>query len=39
MGIQNFPSSLQAIIQQGFLEREFEYALTSRIGYRAIADR
>ncbi len=39
MGIQNFPTSLQAIIQQGFLEREFEYALTSRIGYRAIADR
>ena len=39
MGIQNFPASLQAIIQQGFLEREFEHALTSRLGYRAIADR
>ena len=39
MGIQNFPLSLQPIIQQGFLEREFEHALTSRLGYRAIADR
>jgi hypothetical protein len=39
MGIQNFPASLQPIIQQGFLEREFEQALTSRLGYRAVADR
>jgi hypothetical protein len=39
MGIQNFPVSLQAIIQQGFLEREFEHALQSRLGYRACADR
>ena len=39
MGIQNFPLSLQPIIQQGFLEREFEHALSSRLGYRAIADR
>lgn len=39
MGIQNFPLSLQPIIQQGFLEREFESALSSRLGYRAIADR
>lgn len=39
MGIQNFPVSLQAIIQQGFLEREFEFALQSRLGYRACADR
>jgi hypothetical protein len=39
MGIQNFPLALQPIIQQGFLEREFENALTSRLGYRAIADR
>ena len=39
MGIQNFPASLQPIIQQGFLEREFETALTSRLGYRLIADR
>jgi len=39
MGIQNFPTALQPIIQQGFLEREFEQALTSRLAYRACADR
>jgi hypothetical protein len=39
MGIQNFPTSLQPIIQQGFLEREFQQALRSRLGYRACADR
>jgi hypothetical protein len=39
MGIQNFPTALQPIIQQGFLEREFEQALVSRLGYRACADR
>ena len=39
MGIQNFPAALQPIIQQGFLEREFQAALTSRLGYRMVADR
>ncbi len=39
MGISNFPAILQPIIQQGYLEREFQNALTSRLGYRAIADR
>lgn len=39
MGITNFPVALQPIIQQGFLEREFEMALSSRLGYRACADR
>jgi len=39
MGIQNFPAALQPIIQQGFLEREFHQAITSRLGYRQIADR
>lgn len=39
MGIQNFPAALQPIIQQGYLDREFENALTSRLGYRAVADR
>ncbi|HET6183228.1 MAG TPA: DUF4043 domain-containing protein [Acetobacteraceae bacterium] len=39
MPISNFPAALQPIIQQGFLEREFQQALRSRIGYRAIADR
>jgi hypothetical protein len=33
------PAALQPIIQQGFLEREFQQALTSRLGYRACADR
>jgi len=39
MGIQNFPAALQPIIQQGFLDREFDQALRSRLGYRACADR
>ena len=39
MAIQNFPAALQPIIQQGFLEREFQQALRSRLGYRACADR
>jgi len=39
MTIANFPAALQPIIQQGFLEREFQQALTSRLGYRACADR
>ncbi|MBV9784788.1 MAG: DUF4043 domain-containing protein [Acidisphaera sp.] len=39
MGIQNFPAALQPIIQQGFLEREFEQALRSKLGYRDCADR
>ncbi len=39
MGISNFPAALQPIIQQGYLEREFQQALTSRLGYRAVADR
>ncbi len=39
MAIQNFPTSLQPIIQQGFLAREFQDGLMSRLGFRAIADR
>lgn len=39
MGIQNFPAALQSIIQQGFLEREFQEGLQSLLGYRAIARR
>ncbi len=39
MGIQNFPAALQPIIQQGFLDREFDQAMRSRLGYRACADR
>jgi hypothetical protein len=39
MAIDNFPLALQPIIQQNFLEREFEAALHSKLGYRACADR
>lgn len=39
MPIQNMPAALQPIIQQGFLEREFQDGLTSALGYRAVADR
>lgn len=39
MGIQNFPAALIPIIQEGYLEREFEQALRSKLGYRDIADR
>src|SRR3954469_380206 len=39
MPIQNFPTALQPIIQQGFLEREFQQALRSKVAYRACADR
>lgn len=39
MSIQNMPQSLQAAIQQGFLQQEFQTGLTSAIGYRAVADK
>ena len=39
MGINNLPASLQSIIQQNFLEREWEDALRAEMGFRAIADR
>ena len=39
MPIQNFPAQLQPAIQQGFLAREFQDGLHSRLGFRAIADR
>ena len=39
MPIQNFPSQLQPIIQQGFLAREFQDGLQSRLSFRSIADR
>ena len=39
MGIQNFPTALQPIIQQGYLEREFQEPLQSKVAYRSIADR
>jgi len=39
MGIQNFPAALQPMIQQGFLQREFQDGLQSMLGFRAIAKR
>ncbi len=39
MGIENFPASLQPIVQQGMLSRAFEKSLASRLAYRSIADR
>jgi hypothetical protein len=39
MGIQNFPAVLQPIIQQGFLEREFQESLRAKLGFRSVADR
>src|SRR6185437_14900857 len=39
MAINNIPASLQAAIQQNFLEREFLAGLQSALGYRRIADR
>jgi N4-gp56 family major capsid protein len=39
MAIQNFPTALQPIIQQGFLEREFQDQIESLIGFRNIARR
>jgi hypothetical protein len=39
MAINNFPIALQSIIQQNFLEREFQTSLEAKLGFRAIADR
>jgi hypothetical protein len=39
VGIQNFPSVLQPIIQQGYLERAFMQALRATLAYRSIAEK
>mgnify|MGYP001038197092 CR=1 FL=1 len=39
MGIQNFPAALQPMIQQGYLEREFQDGIQSVLGFRDIARR
>lgn len=39
MGIQNFPVALQAIIQQGYLEREFHEAIQPELTFRQVAER
>ena len=39
MALNNLPSSIQSVIQQGYLERRFTQALRAKLGFRAIADR
>lgn len=39
MPITNFPTALQSILQQNFLEREFQESIQSVLGYRSVADR
>jgi hypothetical protein len=39
MGIQNFPAALQGLIQQNFLQREFQDGLQSVLAFRRVAER
>jgi hypothetical protein len=39
MPINNLPTALQSVIQQGYLQREFERPLVAKLGFRAIADK
>lgn len=39
MSINDLPTSLQAVIQQGYLERAFQKPLEAILGFRSIADR
>jgi len=39
MSISNLPVELQAIVQKGFLEREFLRGLQSKLGYRQVVDK
>ncbi|GAN55247.1 hypothetical protein [Tanticharoenia sakaeratensis] len=39
MSINNFPAQLVAAIQQGYLAREFQTGLQSKLGFRGVADR
>jgi hypothetical protein len=39
MALNNLPSSLQSVIQTGFLEHQFQMPLRAKLGFRAIADR
>jgi hypothetical protein len=38
MPINNLPTSLQSVIQTGFLEHQFHLPLTAKLGFRDIAD-
>jgi hypothetical protein len=39
MSINNLPAAIQDVIQQGYLERDFQTPLRAKIGFRAIAER
>ncbi|MBB3175591.1 hypothetical protein FHR90_003453 [Endobacter medicaginis] len=39
MPINNLPSSIQAMIQQGYLDRTLDEALRAKLGFRMIAER
>lgn len=39
MSINNLPTALQSVIQQGWLEHKFEKPLRAKLGFRSIADR
>lgn len=39
MALNDLPVALQGVIQQGYLQHEFEQALRAKLGFRDIADR
>lgn len=39
MALNDLPTALQSVIQQGYLERRFTQALKAKLGFRVIADR
>lgn len=39
MAVNNLPSSIQSVIQTGFLQHQFGLPLKAQLGFRAIADR
>ena len=39
MAFNDLPAAIQSVIQQGFLEREFQDALRAKLGFRMIADK
>jgi len=38
MPINNLPAAIQSVIQQGYLEREFQTSLRAKLGFRAVAE-
>lgn len=39
MALNNLPTALQSVIQQGFLERDFEETLMAKLGFRKFAEK